>query len=192
VCTGLADYFGANQILQTVFYGSYGTWVNPGFDQVKLLFSLINEANRIGREMCSTPSIPCRLESIEAAIIGMPLPPCAGGPVANSLKLDSASWTTHEGAMAIVVSFNHRLDLPSAKDVGHYLLTGESDTPPSPVTIPVALVQVDIGDPSRVWLIIDQHAPVQGVVTLAVRDIYADNGSTLDPEASSVTVGGTP
>ena len=192
VCTGLADYFGANQILQTVFYGSYGTWVNPGFDQIKLLFALIDEVNRIGHEMCSTPSIPCRLESIEAAIIGMPLPPCAGGPIPHSLKLDSANWTMHEGAVAVEASFSHRLDLTAAKDIGHYRLTYQDDTLPRSIPIPLALVQVDIGDPSRVWVIIDGHPTFKGPVTLSVRDLYADNGSTLDPDASSVIVGGTP
>ncbi|MGE7990091.1 hypothetical protein ACQKPE_03390 [Pseudomonas sp. NPDC089554] len=192
VCTGLADYFGANQILQTVFYGSYGSWVNPGFEQIQGLFALIDEANRIGHEMCSTPSIPCRLESIEAAIIGMPLPPCAGGPVPYSLKLESARWTTHEGAIAVEAHFSHRLDLVSAKDIGHYRLTYQDSTSPGGVPIPLALVQIDINDPSRLWVIVDGHANFKGVVTLAVRDLYADNGSTLDPDASSVTVGGAP
>ncbi|WP_152974399.1 hypothetical protein [Pseudomonas asplenii] len=192
VCTGLADYFGANQILQTVFYGSYGTWVNPGFEQIKKLFALIDEANLIGHEMCSTPSIPCRLESIEAAIIGMPLPACAGGPVPYSLKLESAKWTTREGATAVEASFSHRLDLIAAKDVANYRLTHQHGAPEGNVQIPLALVQLDINDPSRLWIIVDGHVSGKDPVTLTVRDLYADNGSTLDPEASSVTVGGKP
>ncbi|MFC6299981.1 hypothetical protein GNF76_19145 [Pseudomonas sp. CCM 7893] len=185
-CTGLADYFGTNEVLQTVFYGSWGEWVNPGFMQIKKLFALIEPANRVGHEMCSTPSIPCRLESMDAAIIGMPLPPCAGGPVAESLKLESATWTTYEGALAVLVNFSHRLNPLSAKVPANYRLTADE----SP--LPVALVQMDSNVPWQVWLIIDERFKPAGQAILAVQDIRSDNGSTLDPDASSVTVGGTP
>ncbi|MCR4539545.1 hypothetical protein NUV89_14155 [Pseudomonas sp. 18.1.10] len=185
-CTGLADYFGANEVLQAVFYGSWGAWVNPGQEQIKALFSLIAPANRVGHEKCATPSIPCRLESIEAAVIGMPLPPCAGGPVAHSLTLDSATWTHFEGALAVLASFNQRLNDLSAKIPSNYLL----DSAGQPV--PVALVQMDKNLPWQAWLVIDERFKPESVTTLTVRDVRSDNGSTLDPAASSVTVEGTP
>lgn len=185
-CTGLADYFGANEVLQAVFYGSWGAWVNPGQEQIKALFALITPANRVGHEKCATPSIPCRLESIDAAVIGMPLPPCAGGPVAHSLTLDSATWTHFEGALAVLASFNQRLNDLSAKIPGNYLL----DCAGQPV--PVALVQMDKNLPWQAWLVIDERFKPEDLTTLTVRDLRSDNGSTLDPDASSVTVEGTP
>lgn len=185
-CTGLADYFGTNEVLQTVFYGTWGAWVNPGLEQVKALFSLINPVNLIGHEKCSTPSIPCRVESMQAALLGMPLPACAGGPVPNSLTLDSAQWTTYEGALAVLVSFNQRLNILSAKIPANYEL--KADEQP----IPVALVQMDNNLPWQAWLVIDERFKPSGQATLTVRDIRSDNGSTLDPDASSVVVEGTP
>lgn len=185
-CTGLADYFGANEVLQTVFYGSWGAWVNPGLEQIKTLFALINPQNLPGLEKCSTPSIPCRLQTIEAAVIGMPLPPCAGGPVEGSLTLDSATWTTHEGALAVLASFNQRLNPLSAKVPNNYLLTADEQP------IPVALVQMDNNLSWQVWLVIDERFKPSGETTLTVRDVRSDNGSSLDPQARSVVVGGTP
>ncbi|MCD7041274.1 hypothetical protein LRQ11_30465 [Pseudomonas sp. MAFF 311095] len=185
-CTGVADYIGANQVLQTVLYGSWNEWVTPGYAQVQALFALIDPANQIGHEKCATPSIPCRLESMEAAIVGWQLPACAGGPVPHSLELDSASWGRFEGALAILASFNQRLNPVLAKVPRSYQVrVGET-------LVPVALVQMDQSRPWEVRLIFDEPLAAEGPTTLTVRDIRSDNGSTLNPDASSVTVEGTP
>ncbi|MGL5997492.1 MAG: hypothetical protein ACRC1I_13420 [Pseudomonas proteolytica] len=185
-CTGLADYIGTNGVLQTVFYGSWGDWVNPGYQQVMALFTLIEPINQEGHEKCATPSIPCRLDSMQAAIIGEPLPACAGGPVMHSLELDTASWTRFEGALAIRASFNQRLNPILAKVARNYRVTVE-ETP-----VYVTLVQMDQSVPWEVWLIFDEPLGAEGLTTLTVSDIRSDNGSTLNPDASSVTVEGTP
>lgn len=182
LCTGPADYSGANQVLQTLFYGEYMTWATEGYRQVRYLFSLIDPENQVGQEVCSTPSIPCRLETIDAAISGFPLPACAGGPVPGALKLESAVWTSYEDALAIRVDFNLRLRESSALNPRHYTFSGEPH-----VDVIIGLVQLDSRDPSLVWLLIDGDQPVAGL-TLTVKDVIADNGSTLDPAATSVPV----
>ncbi|RDS83630.1 hypothetical protein DWU98_04680 [Dyella monticola] len=182
LCTGPADYSGANQILQTLFYGDYMSWAMEGYQQIKRMFSLIDPENLPGYEMCSTPSIPCRLETINAAVSGLPLPACAGGPVPGALRLESAVWTDYEQALAIKVDFNLRLRTSTASNPLNYRLTDEQNT-----AITIGLVQLDARDRSVAWLIIDGGEPEQEL-TLTVRDILADNGSTLDPEATSTTV----
>lgn len=181
-CTGPSDYNGANQVLQTLFYGDYMPWAFAGYQQIKALFSLINPENRIGHEVCATPSIPCRLETIDAAISGLQLPPCAGGPVIGALKLESAAWTNYENALAIKVEFNLRLRVSSAVTPRNYQLSDKMNS-----AVVIGLVQVDANDPSASWLIIDGDKPTEAL-TLTVKDIVSDNGSTLDPAASSTTV----
>jgi len=182
LCTGYADYSGANQILQTLFYGDYMKWAAAGFMQIQHLFGLISPENRVGYEMCSTPSIPCRLETMDAAISGFQLPACAGGPVPGALKLESASWTSYDEALAIQVDFNLRLRTRAAENPRNYRLTDEQNT-----AVNIGLVQLDARYPSMAWLIIDGSEPEQTLI-LTVRDIVADNGSTLDPEATSTVV----
>ncbi|MGQ7248929.1 hypothetical protein ACUN9Y_16535 [Halomonas sp. V046] len=184
LCTGPADYSGANQVLQTLFYGDYMAWAVPGYQQIALLFSHIDPANRTGHEVCSTPSIPCRLEAIDAAISGFALPVCAGGPVTAALKLEDAVWTTFEEALAIRVTFNLRLDRDSAINPMHYQLTDSASHQPAPVLF---VVQMETTDPTTTWLVIDGDKP-KDALTLRVRGIIADNGSTLDPAATSTTV----
>lgn len=182
LCTGPADYSGANQILQALFYGDYMKWAVEGFKQIQHLFSLIDPQNRVGYEMCSTPSIPCRLETMDAAISGMPLPPCAGGPVPGALELESATWASYDQALSIQVDFNLRLRTTTAENPRNYRLTDEQNT-----AVNIGLVQLDARYPSMAWLIIDGDRPTQTLI-LTVRDILADNGSTLDPEATSTVV----
>lgn len=182
LCTGPADYSGANQILQTLFYGDYMKWAVPGYQQIAQMFSLISPEFRVGHEICSTPSIPCRLETIEAALSGQPLPPCAGGPVPGALRLESAVWTDYEQALAIRVDFNLRLRTSTASNPRNYRLTDQNNT-----AITIGLVQLDARDPSAAWLIIDGREPEQEL-TLTVKDILADNGSTLNPQAVSTLV----
>jgi hypothetical protein len=182
LCTGPADYSGANQVLQTLFYGDYMNWAADGYRQIKMLFSLIDPENREGYEMCSTPSIPCRLETIDAAISGFPLPACAGGPVAEALRLESATWSNYEEALAIRVDFNLRLRASSAVNPRNYILTDSQHA-----NVVIGLVQMDDCDPSVTWLVINGDLAAEGL-TLTVKDIVADNGSTLNPDASSVPV----
>jgi hypothetical protein len=184
-CTGMADYTGANQVLQTVFYGEYNKWAIPGYQQIADLFSKISAPHHTGYGMCSTPSIPCRLESMDAAISGMLLPPCAGGPVIGALRLEGAVWTKLEDALAICVNFNLRLQPASALKTSNYSLTYKKNGIHQ--NLRIGLVQMDENSPSVVWLIIDGIKPITEVV-LRVRDIVADNGSTLDPSAIETIV----
>ncbi|MEQ5857163.1 hypothetical protein NFI08_15925 [Halomonas sp. EF61] len=185
LCTGPADYSGANQVLQQLFYGDYMVWATKGYQQIAGIFALIDPANRVGQGVCSTPSIPCRLEAIDAAISGLPLPACAGGPVAAALKLESACWTCFEGTTAIKVSFNLRLNRKSATDPWHYRLSDTATKAPSKLAI--SLVQMDQSVPDTTWLIVEGEKPEQAL-TLSVGEITADNASTLDPDATSVEV----
>jgi hypothetical protein len=182
LCTGPSDYSGANDVLQTLFYGDYMKWALDGFKQIQHLFSLINPENRVGHEMCSTPSIPCRLETIDAALSGFPLPACAGGPVPGALRLEEAIWDSYEQALAIRVDFNLRLRTSTAANPLNYRLTDEENT-----VVNIGLVQLDARYPSVAWLIINGSEPEQAL-TLTVKDILADNGSTLNPDATSTTV----
>lgn len=182
LCTGPADYSGANQVLQTLFYGDYMSWAMDGYRQIKQMFSLIEPENMAGYEMCSTPSIPCRLETIDAAISGFALPACAGGPVPGSLQLESATWSAYDEALAIRVDFNLRLHVSSAIDPRNYSLTDAEHT-----AVLIGLVQMDAHDTSVTWLIVDGGMPADEL-TLTVKDIVADNGSTLDPDATTVPV----
>lgn len=185
LCTGPADYSGANQVLQQLFYGDYMAWAIQGYRQIASLFALIDAANRVGHSVCDTPSIPCRLDTIDASISGMPLPACAGGPVAKALKLEGAEWTCFEDAQAIKVTFNLRVDRTSAMDKDHYRLTDAATQ--KPVTLVISLVQMDQSVPDTVWLVVDGDQPDQALI-LTVKDIVADSGSTLDPDASTVEV----
>jgi hypothetical protein len=187
-CTGLADYSGANQVLQTLFYGDYNSWALAGYRQILQLFSEISPANLPGREVCATPSIPCRLQTIDAAISGMPLPPCAGGPIEGALRLEDARWSRYQDASAIRVDFNLRLRASSALALRNYLLTREDSLDEGEIRI--GLVQFDAHDPSGLYLIIDGAAPAAALM-LQVRDIVADNGSSLDPQARTCRVQGT-
>ena len=70
----------------------------------------------------------------------------------------------------------------TASNPRNYRLTDQNNT-----AITIGLVQLDARDPSAAWLIIDGREPEQEL-TLTVKDILADNGSTLNPQAVSTLV----
>lgn len=184
-CQGQADYFGIGVILRNVWY--LDLWfdiVKKGMDQIRRLFSYISEENAKGNEkdVCNYPSISCRLEAMELAISGLgDLPACAGGPTPGGLKVESAEvmekdGKQSDGKQSIVVTFNEAVSPYTAENPNRYTL--------EPKTV-ISSAKLNPEDKSKVILAAELQPESEYILTVSY--VRAFDGSTLDPESSTVT-----
>ncbi|MGU3495500.1 hypothetical protein ACLBXM_15785 [Xanthobacteraceae bacterium A53D] len=187
-CIALADNFGVGYVLRTALDPNWGDAVNEGYAQLRALFDHIPEDLRPGDpdNLCGHPAIECRLQSVQAAIIGRPMPACSGVPRKGRLELRRSTYAVIEGTPSLKVSFSEAVG-PSAEDVSHYTIT--------PETV-ITTVLRDPEDPSLVILTVTLAMPPADEYRLDVSDILAADGSTLSALARTayftVTPGGQP
>src|SRR5260370_23208942 len=124
-----------------------------------------------GDDVCTTTTLEWRLKAMQDARAGFPVPKCAGGVPEAELKLIGAEYKEVEEAPSVVVSFNIQVMPSSAQDVTKYTI--ESET-----VITTALVSPR--DKAKVVLTVTLPDPPEGDYKLAVHDILAADGSTLD------------
>lgn len=174
-CIALADNFGVGYVMRTAFDPGWGEAANEGYRQLTAFFAHIPEALRGGDpdDLCHHPAIDCRLQSIQAAIIGRQLPACSGVPQKGRLELKRASYAVIEDVPCVKVSFSEAVG-PSADIVTHYTITPET-------VITTALRDAD--DPTTVVLTVTLPDPAAGEYEIDVQDIAAADGSTLSPLA---------
>ncbi len=170
-CTGAADFDAFTYVLPTAFYFQKGEQNLKALDQISTLFSFA-DMNQ-GEDSCNTPTLKCRLQAMQDALGGFPLPRCAGGVPVGELKLTSAEFKEVEGSPSVIATFNVPVMASSAQDVTKYTITPET-------VVTTALV--DPEDNTRVVLTVTLPEPPDGDYTLAVHDILSADGSTLDDE----------
>lgn len=125
-CTGMADYASVAAVIPYVWNGVLSKpIVQPGIDQVKELFTFIDEPHRQGRpgNTCNYISIECREKALAAGATSIvPLPECAGGPPDPTLRVVGAvAGETTEGETYVVVEFSAPVDPATAAQVSAYM-----------------------------------------------------------------------
>ncbi len=178
-CMGQADYFGVGYVLQTIYFGS--DWLRvatSGVDQVNAMFDYISAKNgEAGNDVCLKPSIDCRKETMELALMGGELPECAGGPEIGGLHVTGAQAQLFESYQTVTVQFNMNLSPYSAEKPENYHISPES-------VVSTATVMEEA--PNQVLLTVLLQPGIQDF-EVRVYDVYAYNGSTLDPDHNSAT-----
>ncbi|PWR21988.1 Hint domain-containing protein [Zavarzinia compransoris] len=171
-CVAQADSFGIGYVLRTAFDPNWGETANGGYAQVRTFFGHIPEDLRGGDpdNPCRLPAVNCRLQAMEAAIIGRPLPACAGVPQKGRLELKRATFEIIEDVPSVKVSFSEAVG-PSAEILGNYTITPET-------VITTALRDAD--DRTLVVLTVTLPDPAAGEYELSVQNILAADGSTLN------------
>ncbi|VWC97606.1 hypothetical protein BLA39750_02326 [Burkholderia lata] len=123
-CKGQADYAALVAIFPYVWFGYYSSpMLQPAINQIRSLFEFIDKKNRDGvpGNECNLISIDCRLSAMESAVSFMPLPECAGGPPTATLEVTGATAeATTSGGYAVTISFNDKLDVETAQELGNY------------------------------------------------------------------------
>ena len=128
---------------------------NLAFDQIKTIFGYIKE----NRHPHGVISLDCRIKTLEAGIMGYPLPHCAGGPPDPALEIVEVTATRPEDADHDIVSitFNLPVDPATATILGNYLF--------DPGVIAFS-VSVDDTDPARVGIVADVEPDVEYLVVV--------------------------
>ncbi|MBV9931266.1 MAG: hypothetical protein JO013_10015 [Alphaproteobacteria bacterium] len=182
-CEGQADYSATAGVLRGVLTAvNYPTVAPPGVDGVARLFDLIDPKNRKGvpGQTCDGLSTDCRLEAFRAGLYMDLLPPCAGGPEITYLTLSSAvagPLTTPEDPVAVELTFDMPLDLPSASHRQNYVFNPEAEvvsalpvkSNPDAVTVNARLI------PGEAYQV-------------AVRNVIAADKSTLENNVGTAEV----
>jgi len=173
VCQGQADYYGVGVAMRDVFADDYIQITNKGTDQISNLFDYCEngEEHEEQRDKCQNPLPDCRILAMQNAIFG-DLPPCAGGPTPEGLKLLGAEPEPDK----VTVRFNMILDQESAEDPSHYAIT------PNVEIKEAVLDQTDLH-----CVILTADIKAETAYTLTVSHVFAEDQSDLDPDHSSKT-----
>lgn len=77
----MAEYFAYGRISVAAWDArSWSGNTTRALEQWMSLFELVSDSNARGDESGVNPSLPCRRQTIQAALLLYPLPACAGGP----------------------------------------------------------------------------------------------------------------
>lgn len=176
-CVGQADYFGIGVVLMEVYYKGWTELVSAGIRQIKEIFAFIEKEEKVKSvvDKCRNPSLKCREEVFSAAQTGEALPGCAGGPVPGTLEVRGAKDVTRSGIEKVAVTFNMDVSANSATKAENYTITPESV---------VMDVQLNLTNQREVILAV-RLEPEATAFAVAVEDVYASDGSTLNMEHNS-------
>ena len=172
---GEADYYGVLVVTRKAFFeNNWFDVVMKGLSQLQTFFGYITEDNQKGEDgNPDNPSIDCRIQTMQVAISGGSLPPCAGGVVPHQLQVVSAT-VAQDNPAQITVTFNKAVDKKAAEDTAHYNLRPDST---------IESAQLNEDDPKQVILraILENDTDY----VLAVSRITTTDGSTLDPSKTT-------
>ncbi len=172
---GEADYYGVLAVTRKAFFAD--NWfdvVMKGLSQLQTFFGYITEDNQKGEDgNPDNPSIDCRIQTMQVAISGGSLPPCAGGVVPHQLQVVSAT-VAQDNPAQITVTFNKAVDKKAAEDTAHYNLRPDST---------IESAQLNEDDPKQVILRAILENDTDYVLT--VSRITTTDGSTLDPSKTT-------
>ena len=172
---GEADYYGVLAVTRKAFFtDNWFDVVMKGLSQLQTFFGYITEDNQKGEDgNPDNPSIDCRIQTMQIAISGGSLPPCAGGVVPHQLQVVSAT-VAQDNPAQITVTFNKAVDKKAAEDTAHYNLRPDST---------IESAQLNEDDPKQVILraILENDTDY----VLAVSRITTTDGSTLDPSKTT-------
>jgi hypothetical protein len=174
-CQTQADYHAVGVVTRQVWFGDlWGQIVNTGFEQISDFLGKIPAEQASGKpeDSCNYPSIQCRLDTMDAAISGLPLPFCAGGP--KPLEVVGAEVVQKDTGQVIVVTLNEAVRPYAGNNPANYTLAPESK-------ITAARVDPNAGD--KVTL----EATLQPGTTyvLSVSNLISVAGASLDSEKNS-------
>ncbi|MBR8656552.1 hypothetical protein KDH83_24875 [Achromobacter sp. Marseille-Q0513] len=179
-CKGQADYAALVAIFPYVWFGYYSSpMLRPAIEQTRALFEFIDPKNRDGLpgNHCNLISIDCRLAAMESAVSFMPLPECAGGPPTATLEVTGAvAAPTTAGGYAVTISFNEKLDVETAQELGNY-----GFNPLAPLTS----ASVPSTDYTTVVVLADLQPGTEYVVS--VQDVLSSTGHPLVRGRSSAS-----
>ncbi len=172
-CDTQSDFYATHIVMRKVWYEDlYSEMVFPGIDQIKVLFSYLTDADKKVKG-CVTPTLNCRIETLMAGVTSAQLPPCAGGPCDPNLVVVGAEA---RDAGEVNIIFSEELDKESAENLQNYLFTP-----------PVKILSVKmIGTDSKEVRAIGEFEH-GGEYKVAVSNVVAKNGDTLDPELNNTS-----
>ena len=166
-----ADYYGVKIIMRIVWPFSSNEVTKQGIEQLQQFFSYITPQNAQGdpNHPKEDPSIDCRLTTMNDALYGSPLPPCAGGPPVH-IPLMVTYATPGATPATVVVAFNEDVDVAQAQDISNYELR------PSATITAAKMVQ---GNGKQVLITAAMEAGTQYMIV--ADNITATDGAQLDP-----------
>ena len=170
-CTGTADYYGVRIVMRKLWYDDlYATMVFPGVDQIQAMFQYMSNGRT---DVCTSPTLACRIQTLRAGATSPELPACAGGPSEEYLTVKSAESET---AGQVTIKFNQSVDKTTAENVAHYEL--------DPGTT-IDSATVNTGDTSKVTL------SASGMVSgddyrVSVENVMSADKENMNPSKASV------
>ncbi|MBL6448468.1 hypothetical protein JMN32_19300 [Fulvivirga sp. 29W222] len=115
-CMGQADYYGVRIVMRKVWYDDlYASMVFPGIEQVRESFQYISNGDT---DVCISPTLDCRIVTLDAGATKPELPACAGGPSQEYLAVEGAV-ADNEGE--VTITFNQKVNKATAENVEHYV-----------------------------------------------------------------------
>jgi hypothetical protein len=121
-CVAQADYYAYGVVSHNIWYGqAWGGSILSAMNEIETLLRLISDENAKGNplDICSNPSIECRIKTIKSAVPGGSLPECAGGPKIPDLMLEAVSADKNK----LKLTFSQALTKESADNISNYILT---------------------------------------------------------------------
>jgi hypothetical protein len=121
-CRSEADYM-VSMVLSYVFPGAlYGTVMSAAVTELEALYAVASaQGGGVAGDTCMGPSLACRLSTVKASMMGMPVPECAGGPKDATLEVTGATAARDtNGAPQVTISFSAAVDPDSVAPVANY------------------------------------------------------------------------
>jgi hypothetical protein len=171
-CEAQSDYFGIGVVMREVFYLKFWNQVlTPGLEQLTQYFQLISTGNAapINKDICKYPGIQCRLDAMNAAMMGDDLPRCAGGTTTTSLQLlGDEIGQSDKGEKYVILKFNMPVAKATAEDLKNYAIDPACKLTSAKV----------LDDVTRVMIIGEFETDTE--YTITVSKVYGADGSGLD------------
>jgi hypothetical protein len=178
-CEGQADYSGVGVVLRKIWYGGlYGDIVGPGLKELDEFFGYISPDNSTGvpGDTCTYISIDCRKQAMNAALMSIPLPECAGGPKTPFLEVTAASAAVDGTNQIVTVSFNTDVDPTTVGDLSNYVLTPKG---------PVTAAALDPTDSTKLNLTVEIELDEE--YTIRVFNVLSANDEPIVPGKNRAT-----
>jgi hypothetical protein len=171
-CIGPADYRGVEFCLRYAFDGELFFKVfHNAIGQIQTLFGYIDPKHRgeNPKNLCTQPSVECRLETYQAALSMLDIPACAVPPP-DGLAVTGAVVSA---ADVVQVTFNLAVDPPAAQTLGNYTVAPHRA---------VVQAEVDPGLPAVVSVHVGEAFEPGKDYEISVKHVVSDSQKPLDPK----------
>ena len=150
--------------------------VNAGIEQMRKLFSYMPKTGGGGSDVCSNPSLACRIDTYVNARSDMGIPACAK-PQPHRFELLSAVAVT---SATVGVQFNDALEMTTGNTEENYTIIGSAP-------VEVVSAQVDPKEQNFVTLVVSALDPSSRYL-LVVKNVISQSQLPLDPKHDSAEI----